>query len=168
MKMKIAIDVHYRETEAKVVGVLFKDWQDPTPFEIKTLFTKEFGEYVPGSFYKRELPCILALLETIGQPELDIIIIDGYVYLDDAGKHGLGGYLFEALNQKSPVIGVAKTSFHQNKKHVVEVFRGTSQKPLYISSIGIEVEQAGKRIQTMYGAYRIPDLLRIMDQETKV
>jgi len=34
------------------------------------------------------------------------------------GKHGLGGYLFEALKKKIPVIGVAKSEFHNKRKHL--------------------------------------------------
>jgi hypothetical protein len=40
-----------------------------------------------------------------------MIILDGYVALDDHGKIELGGYLFEALEQKYPVIGIAKNGF---------------------------------------------------------
>ncbi len=96
-----------------------------------------------------------------------MIVVDGYVILNDEGKHGLGGYLYESLSQKIPIIGVAKRSFINNKKHVREVFRGDSKNPLYISSIGIDVDEAVKCIQEMHGQFRMPDLLRIMDQQTK-
>ncbi|MCJ8155622.1 hypothetical protein MKJ01_17835 [Chryseobacterium sp. SSA4.19] len=38
----------------------------------------------------------------------DSIIVDGYVTLDNDGKLGLGGYLYDAMGQKVPVIGLAK------------------------------------------------------------
>ncbi len=38
-------------------------------------------------------------------------VIDGYVWLDDQGKKGLGARLYDALDAQIPVIGVAKTLF---------------------------------------------------------
>ncbi|WP_207420305.1 hypothetical protein [Desertivirga brevis] len=50
-------------------------------------------EYIPGEFYKRELPGILSLLDKINFELIQAIIIDGFVILNDEGKPGLGGYL---------------------------------------------------------------------------
>ena len=46
-------------------------------------------------------------------------------YIDNDGNYGLGGYLYQALDSKIPIIGVAKRAFHANKETVKEVFRGT-------------------------------------------
>lgn len=59
--MILAIDVHYKETYAKAVGILFH-WNDETPIDIITTTINEVAEYETGQFYKRELPCILQLL----------------------------------------------------------------------------------------------------------
>jgi deoxyribonuclease V len=75
--------------------------------------------------------------------------------------------LYETLQQQIPVIGVAKTKFLQNTQHVREVFRGQSINPLYISSIGIDIDQAAQNIQNMFGNYRIPTLLKHLDTLTK-
>ena len=83
------------------------------------------------------------------------------------GKLGLGGYLYDALDQQVPVIGVAKSSFHQNFKNVIEVIRGESKKPLFITSIGIDIQKAASLIEQMNGKYRIPALLSRLDQMTK-
>lgn len=68
-----------------------------------------------GEFYKRELSCILAILEDIDLATISCIIIDGFVVLDDAGKHGLGGHLYEQLDPKVPVIGFA-TNIPENNR----------------------------------------------------
>lgn len=68
------------------------------------------AEYEPGQFYKRKLPCVLALLQQLEQlPEF--IVIDGYVYLDGKQKPGFGKHLYVALAGKSVIIGVAKSRF---------------------------------------------------------
>ena len=35
----------------------------------------EFGEYVPGEFYKRELPCIIAIMEKVEDKETTSLYI---------------------------------------------------------------------------------------------
>ncbi len=165
--MIVAVDVHYRTHFAKVVSVEFDTWNTTTPSDIHEIQIDEFADYIPGQFYKRELPCILEVLKLTDLDKLEAIIIDGYVILDDQGKGGLGAYLYEALNEKIPIIGIAKRSFINNQKHVRQVLRGESKNPLYITSRGIDVDEAAKRISQMQGKYRLPDLIRIMDQKTK-
>lgn len=164
--MILAVDVFYNSDNiAKIVGVLFENWDDPTPKEIVITYLENIAPYEPGSFYKRELPCVLKLLSKI-TIEIDYVVIDGYVYLNDDNKKGLGAHLYDSLENKIPIIGVAKTSFHDNN-NVVEVFRGKSEKPLYISAIGIDENQAAQYIKEMHGEYRFPSLLKQLDQETK-
>lgn len=119
-------------------------------------------EYVSGSFYKRELPCLLALVEDLGEnPE--IIIVDGFVFLGKEQKAGLGKYLYDALGQKIAVIGVAKNSFEDSPKEQ-EVFRGESKKALFVTSVGIEQKLAASYIKKMSGQYRLPSLLKRVDK----
>lgn len=165
--MIVAIDVHYRTDFAKAVAIEFQTWQDATPLNIHVIQLESVAEYVPGQFYKRELPCILAVLEKVALEEVECIVVDGYVWLSNEGKHGLGMYLYEALDQKAPIIGVAKRSFKDNDAYVKKVFRGASKNPLYVTSVGIDVEVAANYIQDMYGAYRLPDLLKTLDRQTK-
>jgi len=165
--MILALDVHYRNDHAKAVSVAFKDWQDAPPQEIKEVLIEEVADYIPGQFYKRELPCLLKVLAQTPREQVDLIIIDGYVFLDDAGRPGLGYYLYEALDKKIPIVGVAKRAFKNNKKHVREILRGKSKNPLFITSVGIELEVAAEFIQEMPGKYRMPDMLRLLDQTTK-
>lgn len=165
--MIVAIDVHYKEECAKSVMLLFEHWESETPFDIIETRTKNVADYVPGKFYERELPCILDALKEIDATTIQFIVIDGYVYINNDLEIGLGGHLYDALEKQIPVIGVAKTPFMDNKDTVVEVFRGSSQKPLYVSAIGLSKEDAARYITNMYGDFRLPFLLKLMDQKTK-
>jgi deoxyribonuclease V len=165
--MLLALDVHYQVDRTKVVGVLFK-WDDKEPKKIVIAFMDNVAEYVPGEFYKRELPCLLKIIDKIDLNQLEAIIIDGYVYIDNNKNYGLGGILWETLNKQIPIIGVAKTSFFKNKETVIEVTRGESIKPLFVSAIGYDLELAALKIKQMYGSYRIPSILKQLDTETKM
>ena len=161
ISMLAALDVQYDDAnrQATAAAVVFREWTDPGPAAEHTVLCQEVQPYVPGEFFRRELPCLLAVLREVQSP-IAAIVIDGFV---DLGiKKGLGRHLWEAIRQKTPIIGVAKTAFHGAAP--VEVLRGESQSPLFITAAGIAVEQAAANIQTMAGPYRIPDLLRRVDQ----
>lgn len=164
--MILAIDVYYKEQLAKVVGILF-NWKDEEPTEIFITYIKNVEEYQSGQFYKRELPCILKLLKEINIQNLECIIVDGHVYIDNDKNFGLGGYLYESLEKQIPIIGVAKKSFFNTANVSFPVYRGISDNPLFVSSIGIDVEIAIENIKNMYGEYRIPSLLKKLDGLTK-
>jgi deoxyribonuclease V len=166
--MKLAVDVAYNgDTIAQAVGICFNDWLDTGPKKVIKEFVMGLEPYQPGEFYKRELPCILRVLSKITLSTIDTLIIDGYVYLDDLGKAGLGAHLYSYLRAQIPVIGVAKTSFADNTINVREVYRGESERPLYISAIGIDVDEAARSIKNMAGKYRMPTLLNRLDQLTR-
>lgn len=165
--MLLAVDVHYKQEYAKTVVVLFEDWTSEIPKEVIEVTTLDVVEYEPGFFYKRELPCLLEALQKVDLATIDVIIIDGYVFVDDAYAHGLGGYLFEALDRKIPVVGIAKTKFQRNTATVMEVFRGESKNPLFVSSIGIALDFVAQKTKEMHGNFRLPHLLKLMDQKTK-
>lgn len=164
--MVLAIDVFYTETYAKAVGILF-DWEDDVPKNIIMENISEVEDYVPGQFYKRELPCIMKIIEKVELYMLEAIVVDGYVYVNNEKDSGLGYYVWEALCCKIPIIGVAKNSFFGNAETVVELRRGDSNKPLYISSVGIELDRAVELIKNMKGEFRVPTLLKKLDGITK-
>lgn len=166
--MLLAIDAYYIDNSAKTVGVLFENWQDAAPWQILTAYKDDVEPYQSGQFYQRELPCIIELLKQVDLSTLDAIIIDGYVYLDNEGKIGLGGYLYNHLEQKIPVIGVAKKPFHNNTDYVAEVLRGKSKQPLYVTAAGLPLADAAESIRTMHGPHRMPTLLTVLDQQTKL
>src|SRR4051794_37806928 len=109
--MFACLDVNYRaDGTAKAAAVLFADWGDATAHAEFSADIPTVAPYEPSQFYRRELPCLMAVLGHIA-PLPALIIIDGYVWLDAASKPGLGAYLYEALGKKIPIIGVAKTAF---------------------------------------------------------
>ncbi len=140
---------------------MFDNWADAVPKHEYISHVENVGEYEPGYFYKRELPCILKLLnEHRLQP--DIIVIDGYVYLDGSSQPGLGKHLFDAVDQSSEIIGVAKRSFSGISSEY-EVFRGDSEKPLFITASS-KLTDSKAYIKGMHGQFRIPTLLKRADQ----
>lgn len=166
--MKLAIDVGYHEQGATVAGVLFHDWTDPHPAEEHSILVENVEPYESGQFYKRELPCMLALLEQI-EHEPEVIIVDGFVWLSknqSIPKPGLGAYLYEKLEKRVPVIGVAKTEFAGSG--AAELLRGGSVRPLYISAEGIDLADAVCAIQAMHGKHRFPTLLKRVDLLSRI
>jgi deoxyinosine 3'endonuclease (endonuclease V) len=165
--MKLAIDVYYLEYRAKAVAIEFVNWNDDQPVQTHIAMVYSVEDYTPGAFYKRELPCIMKLLEKVDLQNKEVIVIDGYAVLDDEGTYGLGGYLYETLGQRIPVIGVAKRSFKGVSKNVREVYRGKSARPLYVTAVGIEIDEAANYIRAMCGESRIPELLKYVDRKTR-
>jgi len=164
--MLLALDVHYKETYAKSVGVLFNT-TDHTSKNTIVEVINEVEEYVPGQFYKRELPCLLKVIEKVDLSAIDAIIVDGHVYVDNDYSLGLGGYLYEALNKQIPIIGVAKRSFYTTEKVSKEVSKGQSKNPLYVSAIGMDLKNAIAIVSRLHGEHRIPTLLKLLDNVTK-
>ncbi|KRB57147.1 endonuclease V [Flavobacterium sp. Root186] len=165
--MILAFDTYYFDNKAKTVCLEFKEWNEDKNFKVHTEIIDNVSEYIPGEFYRRELPCILSLLDQIDLKNIEAIIVDGFVYLDDDKKYGLGGYLYEKLNKQIPIIGVAKTNFASIEKDKKALLRGDSAKPLFITSIGIDLEEAFQKVESMSGEFRIPTLLKELDRLTK-
>lgn len=161
--MLLAVDVDYKDdSRAVAAGVAFRSWPSGT---IKGIFRRKISSvrpYQPGRFFERELPCILALLESCPGP-IETIVIDGYVYLGDKQNDGLGAHLFGALSAKIPIIGVAKTKY-QDTPAETEVLRGSSLRPLYVTSVGITIVAARDYVRSMHGAHRIPTMLAAVDR----
>ena len=161
--MILVVDTYYGTDTAQVGGVVFRDWRDDEPSSTHSAcFKGEAARYEPGAFYRRELPLILSFLEQL--PALpNTIIVDGYVTLSDEGQLGLGGYLFEALDRKVAVVGVAKSAY-KGAAHAVPVLRGASQRPLFVTALGIDQSIAAAHIRQMKGAHRLPELLKLADK----
>ncbi len=166
--MIYCFDTYYHTDYANTAVVGIEDWSACEPsFELSdTIYNVK--EYESGAFYKRELPCLLSIINKINlNPSKDILVIDGYVVLSDGGKLGLGGHLYHELNRKIPVIGVAKNNFFQLNNLKKEIYRGQSKKPLFITSLGYDLQKASERIMTMHGNFRIPTLLKLVDQRCR-
>jgi len=160
--MILAVDVSYVNSTAFIAGLVFSHWSDDSEQAVITSHLEEVQQYLSGQFYLRELPCILKLLEE-HQLQPDCIVIDGFVYLDGISEAGLGKHLYDALHGKVAVIGVAKRPLVSTPA-ACAVYRGVSQRPLYVTSVGIEPEKARQYIKLMHGEFRIPDLLKKVDQ----
>ena len=156
--MIAAFDVHYLEDGGAAAAVLFSDYSDAEPTAAYTQFLPGAADYIPGEFYRRELPYILTLLKQINEAP-DEMVVDGYVMLEN--RPGLGQHLFKSFDGKIPVVGVAKSKFKGSSG--IEIFRGGSIHPLYVTSAGVNLQKASERIRTMHGAHRIPTLLKRVD-----
>ncbi len=162
--MLACVDVDYRGDQGPAVAscVVYEDWDSSESHEERVAVIPRVAPYVPGQFYQRELPCVLQVLDQVQTP-LDAILVDGHVWLDDAGTPGLGAHLYRALEERIPVIGIAKNpfgDFHGQKR----VFRGRSKRPLFVTAAGMKVEVAANSVRRMHGAHRIPSLLTRADQ----
>lgn len=158
MPMIAFTDVHYFGTSARAAAVVSTGWACTEAHRTYKIQQQTPADYQAGQFYKRELPPLLAVLGEIEVP-LDRVVIDGYCYLSDEDAPGLGWYLHDALGGRLPVVGVAKNRFRETD-HAVEVTRGTSRNPLYVTAVGMDARQAADHVTTMAGDHRIPTLLK--------
>ena len=163
--MILAVDVCYRNDAASIAGIYFACWGDAQAKETFHSTLDVVEEYKPGQFYLRELPCIIRLLKEHHLTPA-IIMIDGYVYLGEESNPGLGLHLYDELQGKIPIIGVAKTPY-RNTTTQTEVCRGSSKRPLYVTSVGIDLEIAKSNVRSMQGKHRVPTLLKYVDQECR-
>lgn len=162
--MFVCIDVAYEEKGAKTSAVaaclVFENWESQDASNRYVVVVDEIAQYVPGEFYKRELPPILKLLDEVTEP-IDTIIVDGYVQLA-TGRPGLGEKLFEALNEQVIVVGVAKKNFAGNDL-AVSIRRGQSDRPLFVTAKGMGIAEAAENVMKMFGSHRLPKLLKEVD-----
>ena len=160
--MFAALDAQYVDQSATVACVTFSDWAaEEAGLELVTT-VEGVAEYQPGEFWRREVPCALAVLALLGQKP-DVLVVDGYVWLDGNGRKGMGAHLFDALNGAVAVIGVAKHAF-AGSPHAALVHRGESDRPLFVTVQGMPLEEAQRAISAMHGPFRIPTLLKRADQ----
>ncbi len=160
MSTYLAVDVDYGDDHSgHAAGVLFHAPADDLPAATYTQRVEGIAAYVPGQFYLREMPCILAIIAQMSAFP-DVVIVDGYVDFD-VGP-GLGRRVFDEFAGKVAVIGVAKTAYAGAV--AIPVLRGGSQKPLYVTAAGIASDEAATIVKTMHGPHRLPTLLTWVDQ----
>jgi deoxyribonuclease V len=158
--MFVAADVHYPPSGgARAALVAANDLSFSSINFENAVFVPEVAPYKSGEFFRRELPPLrVVLIEVV--PNIEILIVDGYVDLDPGGRPGLGAYAHEEFG--IPVIGVAKTLF-MPATHAIPVLRGSATRPLYVTAMGIPVTSGAAIVRAMEGKYRIPDALRRAD-----
>ncbi|MDN0075152.1 endonuclease V [Crenobacter sp. SG2303] len=162
------LDVGYRENKVRAACVVATSWEDHVPHATFVCDVDDVLPYEPGHFYRRELPCLLAVLKRVPMP-LSILVVDGYVWLSPEGRPGLGAHLYEAMGCRIPVIGIAKTAFGAaaGSALVERVYRGRSTRPLFVTSVGLERSVAAELVRRMPGDYRIPEMLQRVDRLTR-
>ena len=183
-KKKLATDTYYYKDRAKTVGIIFNSWEDSEPAEIihSWLSADKYGPYIPGEFYKRELPCIINLFKehNIDLKEFDTIILDGLARLPGSSTEGLGAHLEDKIQELWPdldfydrpsIMGIAKTKFGdvENDPGTSVVHRGTAKTPLYVNTTWhlMSSADAAENLKKMHGDNRIPTLLKLLDRATK-
>ncbi len=164
--MSIAFtDVHYRSNGARAACVVIDSWEDRTSSAAYAQDIEAVEPYEPGSFYRRELPCLLAVLHRL--PALPaIVVVDGYVWLSPGNRPGLGAHLHDALDGKAAVVGIAKSAFVgvESCNGVIPVLRGASRRPLFVTAVGVEPKAAAECVRRMAGKHRVPDIVRMVDR----
>ena len=158
--MIACVDVAYETTNATAAAAVIRGWSDASPIECVTARIEDVADYRPGFFYERELPCLLRVLAELAQSP-QCILIDGYVWLAP-DRPGLGAHLFEALGREYSIIGVAKSPFAGNIA-AVELLRGRSTRPLFVTACGIEPSAAVASVRSMHGKSRIPTVSAYVD-----
>jgi deoxyribonuclease V len=156
----VAVDVHYlSDAQARAAVVAASERTFSEVAWTRTAMVVPGAPYQPGEFYRRELPALRAVIPAPGA--LALIVVDGYVDLDPAGRPGLGAHVY--ADYGVPVIGVAKTAF-RTATHAAQVFRGQSRKPLYVTAAGIDSAEAARLVAGMAGKFRLPEALKLADR----
>lgn len=183
-KKKLATDTYYYKDRAKTVGIIFNSWDDSEPETIihSWLGADKYGPYIPGEFYKRELPCIINLIteHKLDLKEFDTIILDGLARLPGSSTEGLGVHLEDKITELWPdldfydrpaIMGVAKTRFGnvEDDEGTCTVLRGTAKTPFYVNTTWhlMSSAEAASHLKEMHGEHRIPTLLKLLDRATK-
>lgn len=160
--MVVVIDADYNEEtrEGHVAGIVAKDILAEQEEYVVTAIVTEVEDYIPGQFYRRELQSVEAIICQIKLEDIEMIVVDGYA---DSGteEHALGTYVYEKYN--IPVIGIGKNKYDRCVLENLEVYRGESRKALYVTSKGLDNEQAKTFVKKMAGQYRLPYLVKFAD-----
>lgn len=160
--MIACLDVYYPNESAYAAAVIFSDWTSTVCLKEYTAIVTGVGEYEPGQFYRRELTPLQAVISRIVEP-IDVYVLDAYCHLAPDRTPGLGAYFHESLPRPVAIVGVAKNRY-RDTKHAIELLRGGSVRPLFVTSIGLSYESAAKHIGAMAGSYRIPTLIKAADR----
>jgi deoxyribonuclease V len=160
MSVFLAADMHYLPgSRARAAAVAAADPGFSSISWTAAVVVPADVPYRPGEFYLRELPALRAVIPSC-EP-LELIVVDGYVDLDAAGRPGLGAHVHAQFGV--PVIGVAKTPF-RTASHAAQVRRGRSARPLYVTAAGLTITDAADLVQRMAGQFRLPDALKRADR----
>ena len=74
--MIAAVDVHYDEAarRGRAAAVVFDAWEDGEAAGEYVAEVENVADYVPGEFYRRELPCLMAVMGKV-EPKPDVVVV---------------------------------------------------------------------------------------------
>jgi deoxyribonuclease V len=161
------MDVAYADTgQAYAAGLGFDGFDAAAPRWEGGVLVPTTAPYEPGAFYRRELPCLLALIDAARGAGFSpqALLVDGYASFGIPGRTALGEHL--ARSTGLPVVGVAKTAFAGASHR--EVLRGGSVQPLYVTTVEMDLERAAEAVRAMHGAHRLPEMLARVDSAARL
>ncbi|WP_314244628.1 hypothetical protein [Empedobacter tilapiae] len=78
--MIVAVDTFYYENKAKTIAITFDYWDNSNYTKYYSEELNISSEYIPGEFYKRELPCILSILKNFDIDTInEILLMDMFI-----------------------------------------------------------------------------------------
>ena len=153
------LDVGYGEGSALVGCLTIAQFDDDAPMSERVVEVSPVGPYLPGQFWRRELDPLLRGIALV-PGTLSVCVIDAYVDLGEDQTPGLGRILHARTG--IPVIGVAKSRYPGTPRDY-ETRRGSSNRPLYVSAAGFDLEEAKECVTRMAGRGRVPTMIRRAD-----
>jgi deoxyribonuclease V len=156
------VDVYYGGPGAVAACAVARRWTDASPCEERVVAVAAVRPYRAGSFFERELPCVVQVLSLV-RARVAAVVVDGYVDLDERGTPGLGAHLHAYLGGRTAVVGVAKTAYRTGA-FAARVLRGRSKRPLFVTARGTSLATAARLVEAMHGDHRIPTLLARVDR----
>ncbi len=88
--------------------------------------------------------------------EVQVVVLDQYVWLDGTTRPGMGALLYQALDESVSVMGVAEEPCEDGNPEALGIARGHSARPLFVTSVGFPPPVVGKLVRAMHGRGRIP------------
>ena len=159
--MIACLDVAYGEAVAHAAGITFRAWADASPLEERVVRVEEVHPYQPGRFFRHEVPCLLAVLRAL--PPAEVIVVDGYICLGGGDRPGPGRICIRRSAGERPWSALPRPG-SKEPGTACEVVRGRSTRPHFFTAAGMSPGCAAEHVRSMHGPYRIPALLKRLDE----
>jgi len=149
------LDLHTNSTGGAIAAcVVLRSFDSPESIEERTVMLRPVAPSARRPF-EREVSVLRAALDAV-ETDIQVAVIDGYVWLDGTTRPGPGAHLHQALGESIPVLGVARVRLDGGRPGALEVARGRATSPLFVTSVGFPPQLVGKLVQAMHGRGRIP------------
>jgi deoxyribonuclease V len=157
--MKLAVGVHPHGDGAWAAAVSFEEWDAREATRTYTSRIEQLPKPARGELDLRDLACVMQLLRE-HKLEPDTIVIDGAVHLDASDTPGLGRHLYDALGGRVAIIGMS-TKAMPGLPAQFEVYREEEARPVFVTSVGVDLGAAKVRVRGMHGKRRVPTLMKL-------